>query len=101
SRFPFRKCFLRGHKTIASEIIVSVGQTRVSERVIWISLNRLREALEGLPKSFFRALVPEIAALKVKVISFGVIGMAFSQSLLVFAGQLQPQFLRYLTCNLL
>src|SRR6266581_3861266 len=84
---PFRlwHCFVGGGKIEERQSDVGIRQPRVSERVVRIFFDRLRELCDPSIETVLCSLIPEIAAFEVKLIGFGVIGVTLCQTLLLFA----------------
>src|SRR5262249_23955036 len=90
----FRHCQARRNHMEKRQVGVSVSQTCVSQRISWVLVESLPETFNGFLQTFWVPFVPVVASLQVKPIRFGVFGVAFRQSLLLIAGQLQLQLLR-------
>ena len=67
---------------------VTVGESRVSQRVLWIDLNCFLEIFNGLVDVLRFSLVPVIASLPVKFVGLGIRGVPFDELLLLLACQL-------------
>src|SRR5439155_25182571 len=71
---------------LTAQKAVTVGEPRVSERVVWIFGDGLTEIIEGLLIALCRPFVPIESALQVKLIRLGVSGVVLSDPLLFGAG---------------
>jgi hypothetical protein len=73
---------------------IGVSQACVSQRISWVFVESLPEIFNGFLQAPWAPFVPVIASLQIKPICFGVLRVAFRQSLLLIAGQLQSEFVR-------
>src|SRR5262245_58890787 len=71
--------------------LVGVGQSTISQRIIWVYLKRLIEMLDAFSESFFCSLARVVAPQQVEPVRICVICVAFCQRLLLLPGQPQRQ----------
>src|SRR5215468_9632020 len=66
---------------------ISVSQPGVGQRVSWVFVDGLLKVINGPERLLRSPSVPKIAALQIKLIGFGILGVTSCQPLLFFAAQ--------------
>src|SRR5205807_6228296 len=86
---------------VRAEVQVRISETRVSERVLLVFLNRLLEILDGILVALDRALVPVVTALQVQLVRLGIVRVTLRDALLVRAAEARPKFVENLVRDLI
>src|SRR5688500_5578348 len=69
----------------------------MTESKIWVAVYRLLKLLHRLPYPICSPLVPEKTTSQIELVNFSVRSITPDESPMIFAGQSQPQLLRYLS----
>src|SRR5215813_3808853 len=83
--FRQRKNILRRANALTAEKAVTISQPRVSQRIVWIFIDRLPEKINCLLIALLRTFVPVEAALQVKPIRFRIVGVMLGEAALLVA----------------
>ncbi len=84
---------------LTAKQIVGVSQTYIRRRIGWIECDRLLRVVQSLLDTLYASLVPEVAAFNVKVKGFGIVGVTFSELVLLIAAQFERERTDYLFGN--
>src|SRR5437016_630548 len=90
-----RPCLVGGHqpKVVICQVVVCVGQTRVSRSVVRVCLDRFFEIFDPFVETLRRSLVPVIPPLEEELIRFRVLGISFRETPLFLTGKLEAKLL--------
>src|SRR5262245_38886827 len=77
----------RGHSRGLLKHRIRISEPYVSQRVIWIVINRLLKLLDGFLQPVGSALALEVAPSEIELISLGILCVAPGEFLLITARQ--------------